>query len=936
MRGRLAFFLLAFLVNTAFEAGGPPIPPGRIRTVYQRSDRLFRLPQSTTKTDSQALAGFIEVISNLSGYPDFPGKDTLLFQSWLKKGILLDAASDFSGARDAYCKAISLHRQNDSLSFVAAIYAGASYYNLNNFDSANYFLQQAESNVGRFQDREDEVRLYNTLGVLYYDNGNYQLGKNYFEKALEIVRNRKPLDTFSAVSLQTNIATSYYQLGQYRESLTIYRKILGSHLFADPIYINMGRAFGGLGNYEEAMACYRKINPSKLPAVFNEMGYTEWQMHRADSSLWYLDQLLAYSKKNKEPLNELDLAINDMYRADPLAGRQQFMEALARLQHSIIIFSRNFSNTDIYANPSNFTGTFAYYGLFDALFKKAGIFGALYKKLPKEPYLLASYEAYKAALALLRTIEKSYDTDDAKLFLKKRSGEAYAGALSTCLDLYRHHPEGPYLEQAFNITEKSKASVITSNLEEKTFVRAHGVGESLLQKERNIKYNIARLHVKSESTVDPKDLEAITREKIGYEIELTRLQKELEQDDEYYKLKYDDSSPEIKEIQQSLDKSQALISFYAAGEVLHAFILTRSSFGYCRIDSLRQVEKETGDWLSSLKRMENGRKFKGDVIGDRLYRQLIQPLKAILPHKDEWIILPDGFLYFLPFESLPAGEDSKRLLETTTISYQFSARLLMDGPRQSKSDQGPPMVLSFAPFAGAGLDSSGFDRLPASQEEIAGLPGARYIDGMATKTQFLQAINKYPIIHLATHATSSATDAAQSFIAFYPVTRDHTEDCLYLEELYGLNMNSTQLVIISACESGKGELAGKEGVISLSRAFAYAGCASTINSLWKADDKATSFILQRFYVYLEGGATKARALQRAKLDYLASDAINKSPSYWAHLVLIGNIRPLYPRQFNYAWLMMLVPASLGVVSWKAVRRWRRKKEKVDVLPEAGS
>ncbi|WP_431209444.1 CHAT domain-containing protein [Puia sp. P3] len=84
-------------------------------------------------------------------------------------------------------------------------------------------------------------------------------------------------------------------------------------------------------------------------------------------------------------------------------------------------------------------------------------------------------------------------------------------------------------------------------------------------------------------------------------------------------------------------------------------------------------------------------------------------------------------------------------------------------------------------------------------------------------------------------------------------------------------------------------------MISLSRAFAYAGCASTVNSLWKADDRATAFILKQFYVHLKSGMSKAKALQEAKLDYLSGDAINKSPAYWAHLVLMGDETPLYRR-----------------------------------------
>src|SRR6185312_3385144 len=114
-----------------------------------------------------------------------------------------------------------------------------------------------------------------------------------------------------------------------------------------------------------------------------------------------------------------------------------------------------------------------------------------------------------------------------------------------------------------------------------------------------------------------------------------------------------------------------------------------------------------------------------------------------------------------------------------------------------------------------------------------------------------------------------------------------------------------KLVIISACETGEGQVIAQEGVISLARAFAYAGCASTINSLWKADDRATSFILRRFYVHLKEGESKARALQLAKLDYLKSDAVDKSPAYWAHLVLTGDSSPLYPKPFSWWWLLAL-------------------------------
>jgi CHAT domain-containing protein len=326
--------------------------------------------------------------------------------------------------------------------------------------------------------------------------------------------------------------------------------------------------------------------------------------------------------------------------------------------------------------------------------------------------------------------------------------------------------------------------------------------------------------------------------------------------------------------------------------------------------------------------VDNGRKFHGGPLGDRLSQLLIRPIRALIPDKDEWIVVPDGFLYFLPFESLPSGTGDETMLETTTISYQFASRLIL-GPGSTAIRQAPESgVAAFAPFTGDRFLSTGtyrFPPLPASQEEIGGLPGAAYSGPQATKTRFLQDLNRYPILHLATHAVSSIDNAAGSFIAFYPQKDSPIEDCLFLEELYGLDMNRTKLVVISACETGQGELVSNEGVISLARAFAYAGCASSISSLWKADDQSTSFILKRFYVYLEKGYKKSTALRQAKLDYLASGTVNRSPAYWSHLVLIGDTAPLYPERLSWWWGLLVIPVAW--TSWRIIRKRKKSRSK---------
>jgi CHAT domain-containing protein len=915
-------------MGLTFLFGNSGDPIGRIAALYHRADSLFRLDNNTPVTDSLALMDFGRVITGLQGVPESNGKDTLLFQSWFKKGILLDSRYDYPGAKTAYCQALRYHPQADSLTFVLHVYTGTSYYNLNDFDSARYFLLDAESRTNDFSDPADNVRLYNTLGVLYFDNGNYQQARNHFSRALEMVKGRAPFDTASAVSLQTNIATCCYHLGLFRESLDIYRQILTYHQADDPVWLNMGMAYESLEKYRDALSCFKKVSIRNIPGVLNEMGNSLAQLHRPDSAALYLnrlDRMATGAGGGVVPgINVLDLGTNDLYRADLLAGNGGYLAALQQLQKAIIIFSPHFTNSDIRANPANFTGSFASYRLFDALFKKAELLVRLYRAQPREEWLASALDAYRASLSILRYIEKSYDTDDAKLFLKKRNGAVCQGALEVCLELDRLHPDKGYLELAFLISERSKASVISANLRERSLDGLPGNGS--LQKEEDIKYNIARLDVKLEQTTDKTVLQQIAAEKSGYEIALAQLQQKLEQNDNYYRLKYEDTMPGIRTLQAHLESNQALISFCLTTDALHVFLLTRSSFAHARIDSLAALRKGVADWLELLKTVENGRKFKGGPLGDRLSQLLIRPIRALIPDKDEWIIVPDGFLYFLPFESLPSGTGDETMLETTTISYQFASRLIF-GPEPTANQQAPESgVLAFAPFTGDRFLSTGtyrFPPLPGSQEEIGGLPGVSYSGPRAIKTRFLKDLNRYPILHLATHAVSSVDNAAGSFIAFYPQKDSPIEDCLFLEELYGLDMNKTKLVVISACETGQGELVSNEGVISLARAFAYAGCGSSISSLWKADDQSTSFIIRRFYVYLEKGYKKSTALRQAKLDYLASGTVNRSPAYWSHLVLIGDTAPLYPRGPSWWWGLLLFPFGGGL--WWIIRK--RKKSR---------
>jgi hypothetical protein len=109
------------------------------------------------------------------------------------------------------------------------------------------------------------------------------------------------------------------------------------------------------------------------------------------------------------------------------------------------------------------------------------------------------------------------------------------------------------------------------------------------------------------------------------------------------------------------------------------------------------------------------------------------------------------------------------------------------------------------------------------------------------------------------------------------------------------------MIVISACEAGSGRLMKGEGLISLSRAFAFAGCPGIITSLWKADDELTASLMISFYRNLKKGYTRDEALRNAKLECLHSDQNHrlKSPVLWANFICIGDAGALYKDQMIY-------------------------------------
>ncbi|HEY4156108.1 MAG TPA: tetratricopeptide repeat protein, partial [Puia sp.] len=652
MSGKVFFMPLLFLVILSFKAYERDPPSFRaISRQFAKADSLFNLTNTTSITDSAALEEFRQVMEQSAAFGRSAGTDSIFFQSFYKAGVLYEVSGKFRLATLAYLQAL-VYAADERERLKMYVFAGAGYYYQNNFDSANYFLLKAEEDAGNQAGSEDLVRLYNTLGVLYYDNGNYLQSKNYFNQALSIIRKKNPADRVNALSVQLNMATCFYRLGLYDQALQIYQGATRQKLFLNQIYMNMGRAYAGLRRYPQALTAFRQVQVEKLPAVLNEMARVALESGHSDSAQRWLD--LFRSEKEHLKVNMLDAGINMLYSGDLDLYRSDPESALKHLQEAVILFSGNFKDPLIRHNPTGFTGSFAYYTLFDALYKKATAWELQYKKTSRPEDLQSAFDTYQSTLALLTYIERSYEMDDAKILLKQKSAQVYKNALQVCFDLYQLYPDSHYLEDAFIISERNKASVMASNLREKNFHFSSDQEDELVSQERNIKFNIARLSIKSDQEPEAGTLEKINADKAAYESRLAAVQKQLEKDSRYYQLKYQDDYPSIRKLQTSLNANQAMISLSNTPEAVHVFVVTRSSFRHIKLDSGSAIRENVGEWIRILQNTENGKHAATRKLGQLLYTQLIKPLEGLAGDKEDWIVVPDGIFFLLPFESLPA------------------------------------------------------------------------------------------------------------------------------------------------------------------------------------------------------------------------------------------------------------------------------------------
>jgi CHAT domain-containing protein len=299
---------------------------------------------------------------------------------------------------------------------------------------------------------------------------------------------------------------------------------------------------------------------------------------------------------------------------------------------------------------------------------------------------------------------------------------------------------------------------------------------------------------------------------------------------------------------------------------------------------------------------------------------LMAPIRPHLGNQKHLLISPDGLLNLIPFEAL-VDENNRYLVENFNLTYLTSGRDLLRLQAQSQAQQ-PPLLLADPIFNQPGqavsqvpgntrssdLSQRIFPPLPETKTEVEAI--ARLLSGSqlrdrseATEAAVKQA-DRPQILHIATHGFFEPSDDSQppSFdnpllrsglvLAGFQVGQSSGEDgILTALEVSSLNLLGTQMAVLSACDTGQGNLSAGEGVYGLRRALVLAGSESQVISLWQVQDAPTKNLMVSYYEQLLQGKGRSEALREVQLTML-KDEQTAHPYYWAPFIQSGDWSPM--------------------------------------------
>ncbi len=727
---------------------------------------------------------------------------------------------------------------------------------------------------------------YANLGNIYQDQQDYENAEKYYNKAVQIYVKGKGYRTIRHATYYGNLALVAIELN----------------------YLEKSKKY--LSTQKEILE--RLDMQNSLRMAYNHLlyGLASNKSNDYTTALYHFQECLKIRKRKYDAANE---KIANAYRniARTYLYMGNYPVAQEYLHKALWACIDNESQLKNKAGSPPCQSIVHYWEAIETLTTKAQILKSLSFQNDKAITRKQVIDCYKTIDSLVYFSKSGLNNETSQFIMADNYRNLYDDAVDFSFTSWSRTKDEDFISDAFFFMEQSKSQVLL----EKILKAKTGLPDSLLEREADIDldYNYyKKLQEKNKGGANAK----VHNENL-YRAHLVReeLRKYLKENHpQYFKARYEHTNPGLPEVQQYLKaKNTHLIAFHCTDSLLYGLYLGKNKTGLIKEEAHQLLKKDIPRFIQLTKQFSSDLKDYDEFrkLGTAIFKRLFAPIANDHDFPRKIVLIADGVLKELNFGTLLMGSSSQNnnmpnyqtlpyLTKYSSISYINSASVLFENKSNEKlrTTNGKGMIaFSYSPPVGMDMPKEkALLSLKGGSKEIAHFEkqfSGMFLDGKkASELQFKKHAGSYGIVHLAIHGKADRQSNLDTRLIFN--TGDSTDDGnLYPYELYNLRLKDTELVVASACETGLGKAHIGEGVLSMARGFTYAGCPTTVMSLWEADDIATSKIMIGFYDGLTDGLPIDKALQQAKIQFInTADELTAHPANWAAFVPTGDMSPI--------------------------------------------
>ena len=874
--------------------------------------------------DEEALEYYRQALELRRQLGDAPGQAKVLNNI----GIVLDRLGRCEQALESYQQALPLLQQLNDPEAEGRTLAnmGIAHFHFGEYLAALDAFRQALTRYRQLGRHDLEASALNNIGDLYERQGRYQEALYAYRQALSLQEQLE--ETGAQGRTLNNIGVIYWHLGQYEEALNYYKLALASkqavgdqHGEAATLN-NIGVVHWKREKYQEALNSYDQALRLRR-ALSDSRGQ--------GSTLASIGMVYAAEGQSQQALDafrqalSITQAIGDRQRESlTLAQMGKLYRALGKTPQAYQAFQQSVTlGTQLNAREI----------LWEALRGLAAV------EVERQQFKEA-VEHYEQALAQIEALRAEFRATDEYWTMMADKFAVYDELIDLFSKLHQQFPEKRYDQKAFDIFERKQGRLFLEQMGKTESRQFAGLPESVRQREEQLDTQLERAHADlaaalSQSSQNLDRIAELETRLNALQAEQRALRATLQAKyPDYHALRYPQpvSLDELR--QNTLRPNELMLVYHVMSEkTILWLVASQRTQMYILPAGEKAIQQQVANMrhamlsgfyinpsVEEFYNPSDAQAMPLEKAGYALYSTLLpQDVRPLLAQDRPLYIVPTGVLYDAPFEALITRQGQAHfLLEDVSISYLSSAsllKILRDArTRTTHAARNPLLAFANPDYQSLSLEKGttrslqmqtllsamkgNIDELPDTEKEARAISAVLKATDASRPLQLRQNASRANLFQM--NADGKLDEYQYILFSLHGLIPGEvsyidqpalilSDDLLTMSDVFGLSLNA-DMVVLSACNTGRGKYRRGEGVMSLTRAFMYAGAPTTAVTLWSVDSLSSQYLSVGMFFYLKQGMSPAQALRASKLQLLNGQkgAEFRVPFHWAPFIIWGD------------------------------------------------